>query len=412
MSRNVTIQGDEDSVDAGYGAHTMVMDGAEQYIEGAEYYRVGQVDELGRYPDPLAHAGRRRRAIRRRRVGPRFLPKRFDHPRDLEHPLRGQRHLQHVGHGVFFEDGNQIINNLVFNTMESETGLPIATDAENASSYWIENPNNVFIGNHAAGSESNGFWIIPAETPHGDSATTDVGDAGLLSDLIFIDNVGHSAGEDGDEGSGGTGKILGIDGQVTDDLEFRQTTLEADFASIDGFTAYGDEVCSLTHEMVFTDLAVIDGSFFARHENYIKNAVFDGTTVSLYRDGGNQYSDVYATDGTRLLHGDSDHLNTANAFDNFTMDDGSYLIFFDDLDEQQVTLDLDGSLTGIEGRSSRPTAKGRCSRRHLMRFRSTELRAMSAKIPSVRPKSRRWTRPEPSALSALTARKSPTCRHR
>ncbi|MEP2783907.1 MAG: G8 domain-containing protein [Pseudoruegeria sp.] len=362
LTRNVTIQGDEDSVEDGYGAHTMVMDGAEQHIEGAEYYRVGQVDELGRYPihwHMLGDAeGQYAKGVS------------VHESYQKGSTIHGTSNILYednviyntVGHGVFFEDGsengNQIINNLVFNTKESQTGLPIPTDAENASSFWIENPNNVFIGNHAAGSESNGFWIIPAATPHGLSAKVDVGDAGLLSDLIFIDNVGHSAGEASDAGSGGTGKILGIDGRLTDDLAFRQSTLEADFASIDGFTAYGGEVWSLTHEMVFTDLAVIGADFFSRHGNYVENAVFDRATVSLYRDGGNQYSDVYATNWTRLLHGDSDHLDTANALNNFTLDDNSYFTFFDDLNEQQVTLDLDGSVTGIVGAFITPDGEG------------------------------------------------------
>ncbi|MEO1601609.1 MAG: hypothetical protein AAFU49_14300 [Pseudomonadota bacterium] len=50
LSRNITIQGDADSVLDGYGAHTMVMHGAEQHISGAEFYRVGQEDILGKYP--------------------------------------------------------------------------------------------------------------------------------------------------------------------------------------------------------------------------------------------------------------------------------------------------------------------------------------------------------------------------
>jgi cell migration-inducing and hyaluronan-binding protein len=123
LSRNVTIQGDEDSVDDGYGAHTMVMDGAEQYIEGAEYYRVGQVDELGRYPIHWHMLGDAE--------GQYVEGVSVHDSYQKGSTIHGTSNIRYednviyntVGHGVFFEDGsengNQIITNLVFISLES-----------------------------------------------------------------------------------------------------------------------------------------------------------------------------------------------------------------------------------------------------------------------------------------------------
>lgn len=357
LSRNVTIQGDEDSVEDGFGGHTMIHSGAEQHISGVEYFRMGQEDLLGRYPIHWHMLGDGAEGQYVEGVS-------VHHSYQKGSTIHGTSNIRyednviydHVGHGVFFEDGsennNQIYGNLVFSTRESLTGEPIPTDAEHASSYWIENPNNAFIGNHAAGSESNGFWIFEGLL-HGLSAQTFVGESGQLDDLVFISNAGHSTS--GDVGAGGTDKILGIDGRLNDDLDFRQLTLSAEFAVIQDFTAYAGTVWNVTHELVVSDSAFTDVRFFARHENYVEDTVFDGASIILYRDGGNQYDDVYAVNGTRFQHISSDHVNTPQALNNVATDGSTFsLLQFlggqsaGDLN-QQVTVDIDGSLTGIAG---------------------------------------------------------------
>ncbi|MEO1307727.1 MAG: hypothetical protein AAFV38_07285, partial [Pseudomonadota bacterium] len=354
LSRNVTIQGDEDSVDDGFGGHTMIMNGAEQHISGVEFYRMGQEDILGRYPIHWHMLGDAE--------GQYVEGVSVHHSYQKGSTIHGTSNIryednvifEHVGHGLFFEDGsennNQIYGNLVFGTRESLTGEPIPTDGEHASSYWIENPNNAFIGNHAAGSESNGFWIFEGQL-HGLSAETFVGESGQLHDLIFIGNTGHSTSGDG--GAGGTDKILGIDGTITDDLDFRQSTLAAEFGVVEGFTAYAGPVWNLTHEMVFSNSSFTDVRFFARHENFIENTLFDNATVILYRDGGNQYDDIYAVDGTRFIQLSSDHVNTQNSFNNVVLEDGSRVAFSGGLSagtvNQQVAVDIDGSITGLPG---------------------------------------------------------------
>ncbi|MEM1073408.1 MAG: G8 domain-containing protein [Pseudomonadota bacterium] len=197
LSRNVTIQGDADSAVDGYGAHTMVMHGAEQHISGAEFYRVGQEDILGKYPihwHMLDDAS-----------GQYVTNVSIHESYQKGATIHGTSNVlfednvifDHVGHGFFMEDGsetgNVVKDNLVFGTYASDTGEPIPTDQTDVASYWIENVSNTFIGNHAAGSENVGFFIAPAtETgPHGLSEGMDVpNDAG---DFHFAGNTASSS---------------------------------------------------------------------------------------------------------------------------------------------------------------------------------------------------------------------------
>ncbi|MEO1476674.1 MAG: right-handed parallel beta-helix repeat-containing protein, partial [Pseudomonadota bacterium] len=197
LSRNVTIQGDADSVDDGYGAHTMVMHGAEQHISGAEFYRVGQEGLLGKYPIHWHMSGD---------ASGQYVTNVSVHDSYQKGAtIHGTSNVlfddnviyDHIGHGVFMEDGsetgNVIKGNLVFGTHASKTGEPIPTDRTDVSSYWIENVSNTFIGNHAAGSENVGFFIAPAtETgPHGLSEGMDVpNDA---DDFYFVGNTASSS---------------------------------------------------------------------------------------------------------------------------------------------------------------------------------------------------------------------------
>ena len=82
--------------------------------------------------------------------------------------------FDHIGHGIFLEDGNEIrtevTNNLVFVTRRAPNGASVPSDVSDPSSYWIEHPNNTFTGNTAAGSAEVGFWLFGNNAPHGDSA--------------------------------------------------------------------------------------------------------------------------------------------------------------------------------------------------------------------------------------------------
>ena len=104
--------------------------------------------------------------------------------------------FDHIGHGIFLEDGNEIrtevTNNLVFVTRRAPNGASVPSDVSDPSSYWIEHPNNTFTGNTAAGSAEVGFWLFGNNAPHGDSAGQPI-PPGDWSDLVFDNNTAHSS---------------------------------------------------------------------------------------------------------------------------------------------------------------------------------------------------------------------------
>ncbi|MEO0763005.1 MAG: hypothetical protein AAFZ09_14580, partial [Pseudomonadota bacterium] len=72
--------------------------------------------------------------------------------------------VETIGHGVFLEDGseigNEIIDNLAFGQRHPGRfeGSP-GGDQNQPSSFWFENGDNKIHGNHAAGSEDTGFFF-------------------------------------------------------------------------------------------------------------------------------------------------------------------------------------------------------------------------------------------------------------
>ena len=76
-----------------------------------------------------------------------------------------------MGHNIFIEDGVETANvieyNLVVDTRESWSLL--VTD-QTPASFWLQHPDNTFVGNHAAGSAKYGFHFDMPEHPTGPSA--------------------------------------------------------------------------------------------------------------------------------------------------------------------------------------------------------------------------------------------------
>ena len=112
------------------------------------------------------------------------------------------------GHCFFTEDGietgNRFIENLgaqikIPQTLLVVDGVP-ESDSEPAV-FWITNPNNHFINNVAAGSQSVGFWIHPFI--RGERAHLFPGYNPAFEPLgVFDLNVAHSCGSDGGGFSG------------------------------------------------------------------------------------------------------------------------------------------------------------------------------------------------------------------
>ena len=206
LSRNVTIQGDADSSQDGYGGHTMVMNGAEMHIDGAEFTQMGQKGLLGKYALHWHMLGDA--------TGQYVTNTSIHETYNKGMTIHGTQNAwvennaiyNTIGHTYYFEDGsefgNVLMNNLGMNTYRTESveAGPIGSDHTAVSTYWVTNPNNHLIDNHAAGSERAGFWILSQDHTEGASA-----ESGLYDDYVpraqtpgqWVGNTSHSNGRDG-----------------------------------------------------------------------------------------------------------------------------------------------------------------------------------------------------------------------
>ena len=205
LTRDVTIQGDADSAINRYGGHTMVMMGAEMYISGVEFTRMGQEGIIGRYPAHWHLIGDA--------SGQYIQHSSFHNTFNKGLTVHGTQNAlvhenvlyEHIGHGYFLEDAAEFDNVLTYNlainarASDSPQVAPEPSDFAAVSSFWIENADNTFIGNHAAGSEFEGFRF-DLQLVNGASAGL-----GLYDDLDprtkgptdFTGNVAHSTAEAG-----------------------------------------------------------------------------------------------------------------------------------------------------------------------------------------------------------------------
>lgn len=102
-----------------------------------------------------------------------------------------------MGHSIFVEDAietkNVVDGNLVIGTHRSWSLLN--TD-QTPASFWITHPDNIFINNHAAGSDRYGYWYDTKEHPiNGSFTTTICPENSKIGE--FRDNVAHSNGKYG-----------------------------------------------------------------------------------------------------------------------------------------------------------------------------------------------------------------------
>ena len=206
LSRNVTIQGDADSSKDGYGGHTMVMNGAAMHIDGAELTKMGQAGILGKYPLHWHMLGDATgQYVTNTSIHDTFNKGMTIHGTQNTW-VENNAIYNNVGHTYYFEDGsefgNVLVNNLGMNTRATENvdAGPIGSDHTAVSTYWVTNPDNHLIDNHAAGSDKVGFWILAQDHTEGASATS-----GLYDDYVprsqnpgqWVGNSSHSNREDG-----------------------------------------------------------------------------------------------------------------------------------------------------------------------------------------------------------------------
>lgn len=188
LSRNIRIQGAADSEANGFGAHLMIhgpMDmggmthpSGEARIRGVEFYRAGQKSSLGRYPFHwhLCQADGAGQYLKDSSIHRSYNRAIVIHGTDSA-LVENNFCYDHLGHGLFLEDGAERFNIIRRNVMVlTKRPLPgeEVTPSDNEldevqnrtpASYWITNPNNIFEDNVAAGTQGTGYWFIMPRNP-------------------------------------------------------------------------------------------------------------------------------------------------------------------------------------------------------------------------------------------------------
>lgn len=208
LSHNVKVQGNAAAAATGYGGHIMIMLDSRAYVSGVELYNMGQKALLGRYPfhwHMLGSVGQ----------GQFFKNSAVHQSYNRAITIHGTESTlvennffyDHIGHGVFLEDGSERFNVIRKNvTLLSKRPAPgeEVTPSDNQfdqvqnrtpSSYWITNPQNTFEDNVAAGTQGTGYWFAFPTKPMGLSATDPRFSSmqpHTLPLISFKGNVGHS----------------------------------------------------------------------------------------------------------------------------------------------------------------------------------------------------------------------------
>lgn len=185
LTHNIRVQGDAAfATSQGFGGHVMIMDDSVAYVSGVELYNMGQKAKLGRYPfhwHMLGSAG----------AGQYFKNSSIHLSYNRAITIHGTESTRvennffydHIGHGVFLEDGSERFNvikkNVTLLTKRPAPGEQL-TPSDNQvdevqnrtpASYWITNPQNTFEDNVAAGTQGTGYWFALPSRPMGLSAT-------------------------------------------------------------------------------------------------------------------------------------------------------------------------------------------------------------------------------------------------
>lgn len=102
-----------------------------------------------------------------------------------------------MGHTFFIEDAIETKNYLEENlAILTKASFSLLNTDQTPASFWITHPDNIFRGNHAAGSDRYGYWFDTKPNPMGPSFTPDVcPENSKLGE--FTNNVAHSNGKYG-----------------------------------------------------------------------------------------------------------------------------------------------------------------------------------------------------------------------
>jgi hypothetical protein len=169
LTRNITIQGGGDSGSTQFGGHMMSMATSKVFMSAVGFVRMGQKGLLGRYPFHWHLVGNASgQFVTNSSIWESYNRCFTIHGTDNA-LVENNVCYNHIGHGYFLEDGNEVGNAFVGNLgvltikpKANEAILPTDTVVSPATAgpatFWISNPQNIVRGNYANGSEGSGIW--------------------------------------------------------------------------------------------------------------------------------------------------------------------------------------------------------------------------------------------------------------
>jgi hypothetical protein len=173
LTRNIVVKSTQDEhTNEQLGAHMMIMHNGKAYIDGVEFFRVGQMGQMGRYPFHWHRIGDASgQFIRNSSIHESYHRCVTIHGTDNAEVI-GNTCYNHFGHGYFLEDGNErgniIQHNLGMHSkkIDPDRALLVSDFTSQPgdrfpgpATYWISNPDNDVRHNVAVGSEGSGFWM-------------------------------------------------------------------------------------------------------------------------------------------------------------------------------------------------------------------------------------------------------------
>jgi cell migration-inducing and hyaluronan-binding protein len=299
LSRNIRIQASPDAEQSFSGGHVMAMTGSKMMVSGVEFFRMGQHENLARYPIHwhLVDDGSGQ-YIQNSAIHDTYSRCVTVHGTNN---VRVQNNVAYnnVGHCYFLEDGvehgNQYISNLGLLTkchpsrpcnstnaiFTGAVGAPngqTATDQllpsdNTASTFWITNPDNTYRGNVSAGSEATGFWIALSEHPGGKFEGTELAAKTWPRRTQFREfsgNVAHSniEGLMFDRGTNAQGKFnLGGNSHLpyTDPSDLNSARLETVIQDFTDYKSSGAAIWARGENHVFKGLKLADSAIGYTH---------------------------------------------------------------------------------------------------------------------------------------------------
>jgi cell migration-inducing and hyaluronan-binding protein len=290
LSRGIVVEGAEDSSTDGFGGQMMIEHGGDLRVRGVEFADMGQTARLRRYPVHFHMDGSARGSyIKNSAIHHSFNRCITIHGTD-EVLVADNVCFDHVGHGFFLEDGAETDNvfrgNLGFRTRRAKN--PLLPSDKKPATFWITNPDNTFIDNHAAGSEDFGFWYALPEHPLGLSN----GERNVWPRRTpleaFRGNTAHSNGRDGlnvDDGPRPDGATETTWYEPHSDPSDEESAPVV--ATFEDFTAFKNRnrgVWLRGENHVVSGAMLADnraGATFASSESFLKDSVVVGTSANV-----------------------------------------------------------------------------------------------------------------------------------